>query len=300
MISTTRRWFLFSSLLFTALIFANRLSWAQQTLFVSAIPDQHPEKLNRLYGLLSSELSKKLDVPVRYIPVTNYPAAVSAFRTGNLDLVWFGGLTGVQARIQRPGAKVLAQRDIDPEFQSVFIANSASRIPVLQNQSELIHLKGKRFTFGSQSSTSGRLMPQHFLQQVGIKLSDFKGKRPGFSGSHDATLALVQSGSYEAGVLNKQVWEANIKKGKVDKSKVILIWETPPYPDYHWLVQPDLDERFGKRFTNKLQETLLGLSKNSTKQSKILSLFGANRFIKAYDYQYIDIERIGRQLGKIK
>ena len=99
---------------------------AGQTLKVGAIPDQNPEKLNRLYGSLAQELSAKLNVPVRYVPVSNYAAAVSAFRTGSLDLVWFGGLTGVQARLQTPGARVLAQRDIDARFTSVFIANGSS------------------------------------------------------------------------------------------------------------------------------------------------------------------------------
>ena len=297
---STRRWFIIHFLLIGFFLNENRNALAQETLFIGAIPDQNPERLNRLYRLLCEELNKELDVPVRYIPVTNYPAAVSGFRTGSLDLVWFGGLTGVQARLQKPGAQVLAQRDIDLHFQSVFIANLTSQIPILKSQNELTLLKDRRFTFGSESSTSGRLMPQHFLQQVGVSINDFKGGYPGFSGSHDATLALVQSGSYEAGVLNKQVWETRLRRKKVEGSKVRIIWETPSYPDYHWLAQPDLDNRFGTGFTRKLQNVLLGLKKQSKTQSRILNLFGANRFIPAYDYQYKDIELIGRQLGKIK
>ena len=169
---------------------------AAETLRVGAIPDQNPERLNRLYGALSSELSDSLGVMVRYVPVSNYPAAVSAFRTGALDLVWFGGLTGVQARLQTPGSRVLAQRDIDAKFTSVFIANGASGLRRLKSQDELKALRGKRFTFGSESSTSRRLMPQHFLAQAGVTPDQFQG-RPGFSGSHDATIALVQSGAYE-------------------------------------------------------------------------------------------------------
>ncbi len=297
---STRRGFITYFLLTGFFLTANTNALAQETLFIGAIPDQNPERLNRLYRLLCEELNKELDVPVRYIPVTNYPAAVSGFRTGSLDLVWFGGLTGVQARLQKPGAQVLAQRDIDLHFQSVFIANLTSQIPILKSQNELTLLKDRRFTFGSESSTSGRLMPQHFLQQVGVSINDFKGGYPGFSGSHDATLALVQSGSYEAGVLNKQVWETRLRRKKVEGSKVRIIWETPSYPDYHWLAQPDLDNRFGTGFTRKLQNVLLGLKKQSKTQSRILNLFGANRFIPAYDYQYKDIELIGRQLGKIK
>ena len=300
MTNPTRRNLITYFLVISSLFLSGGKFGNRSTLLIGAIPDQNPERLNRLYGLLAAELKKELEVDVKYIPVTNYPAAVSAFRTRSLDLVWFGGLTGVQARLQRPGAKVIAQRDIDAKFRSVFIASIKSNIPIIKNQSGLKFLKGKRFTFGSESSTSGRLMPQYFLQQSGVKITDFKGGRPGFSGSHDATLMLVQSGSYEVGALNKQVFEERGRRNRVDNSKVQVIWETPTYADYHWLAQPDLDNRFGKGFTKKIKRTLLGLNRESKYQAKILDLFGAKKFISANESQYIKIEKIGRHLGKIK
>ena len=272
----------------------------QAVLQIGAIPDQNPEKLNRLYGALSEELSKKLEVPVRYAPVSNYAAAVSAFRTGSLDLVWFGGLTGVQARLQTPGARVLAQRDIDAEFTSVFIANGASGLRPLTSADQLVELKGRRLAFGSESSTSGRLMPQFFMGENGVKPEDLAGGGPGFSGSHDATIAVVQSGAYEVGALNEQVWRSNVADGRVDPGKVSVIWRTPPYVDYHWVVRPGLDERFGDGFTNKLQSTLLDLSADTENGATILELFGAERFIPAKDEDYVMIETVGRQLGKIR
>lgn len=274
-------------------------SWAAETLRIGAIPDQNPEKLNRLYGLLAKELGQKLNVPVRYVPVSNYPAAVSAFRTGGLDLVWFGGLTGVQARLQTPGAQVIAQRDIDAKFRSVFIANTKSGLQPISSIQGLQALKGKRFTFGSESSTSGRLMPQHFMQKAGLTPNQFAGGSPGFSGSHDATIALVQSGSYEAGALNEQVWTSNVKSGKVNPSKVVVIWRTPPYVDYHWIARPGLDKRFGSGFTTKLQKAILGI-KPSGNGKTILELFAAGKFIPATASQYQPIETVGRQLGKIR
>ena len=273
---------------------------AAPVLRVGAIPDQNPEKLNRLYGALSSELSEQLKVKVRYVPVSNYAAAVSAFRAGSLDLVWFGGLTGVQARLQTPGARVLAQRDIDARFTSVFIANGSSGLRPLSSQDQLIQLKGKRFTFGSESSTSGRLMPQYFMQQVGVLPSQFAGGRPGFSGSHDATIALVQSGAYQVGALNEQVWKSNVKNGRVDPAKVRVIWRTPPYVDYHWVARPGLDKRFGSGFTQRIQAALIGLKPDTTRRELVLSLFGAKRFIPANAKDYAPIEKVGRQLGKIR
>ena len=275
-------------------------TWAQQVLRIGAIPDQNPERLNRLYGVLAKQLSTDLKVPVRYVPVSNYPAAVTAFRTGSLDLVWFGGLTGVQARLQTPGAKVLAQRDIDAKFRSVFIANTASGLKPISSQKQLTTLRGKRFTFGSESSTSGRLMPQYFLQQAGVSPSQFAGGRPGFSKSHDATIALVQSGSYQAGALNEQVWTSAVNEGRVDPSKVRVIWRTPTYVDYHWVVRPGLDQRFGKGFTTRLQKALLSIDRTTANGKTILELFAAGSFIPAKDSQYHSIEQVGRQLGKIR
>ncbi len=48
-------------------------------------------------------------------------------------------------------------------------------------------------------------MPRFFREQAGIDPeSDFDGQ-PGYSGSHDKTFALVEAGSFEAGVLSESV-----------------------------------------------------------------------------------------------
>lgn len=270
------------------------------TLRISAIPDQNPEKLNRLYPLVAKVLSRQLGVPVRYVPMVDYAAAVSAFRTGDLDLVWFGGLTGVQARLLKPGARVIAQRDIDVSFRSVFIANTGSGLRPFVPMKGLTALRGKRFTFGSESSTSGRLMPQWFLAQAGVRPQDFAGGAPGFSGSHDATIALVQSGAYEAGVVNEQVWRSSLRSGKANRAKVALLWKTPGYPDYHWLAQPKLDQRFAPGFTDKIRTAILGWRQKDPDQRVILDLFGAQLFTTARPEDYKRIETVGRQIGLIR
>ena len=143
-------------------------------------------------------------------------------------------------------------------------------------------------------------MPQYFLNKAGVQLKDFKGGSPGFSGSHDATLMLVQSGSYEAGALNEQVWKSNLESGRIDPSKVFVIWKTPSYYNYHWLVQGNLDKRFREGFTKELTNVFLSFNKKSTRQKKILDLFGAKKFIISKNENYNKIEKIGRKISKIK
>ncbi|MBD0267264.1 MAG: putative selenate ABC transporter substrate-binding protein, partial [Cyanobacteria bacterium Co-bin8] len=266
---------------------------------VGAIPDQDPEQLQRLYTRLAEYLSAERGVPVAYKPVTDYAAAVTAFRVGDLDLVWFGGLTGVQARLQVPNAQAIAQRDIDAEFRSVFIANTGSNLAEIKDISELTALKGRTLTFGSESSTSGRLMPQYFLEQAGVVPTDFKGE-VGFSGNHDATIKLVEAGTYEVGALNSQVWEQRVAEGGVDESKVSVIWYTPPYYDYHWVISPEVEERYGEGFVERVQTALTRLDPSVPEQQEILELFGAETFIPTQNENYAQIEAVGRQIGKIQ
>ncbi len=269
-------------------------------LTAGAIPDQDPEKIQRLYTKLADYLEAELGVPIAYEPVTDYAAAVTAFKVGDLDLVWFGGLTGTQARLQVEGARAIAQRDIDEQFRSVFIANTSSGLDELSVIRDLSQVNGSTFTFGSESSTSGRLMPQYFLQQAGVDPdADFKGE-VGFSGNHDATIKLVEAGTYQAGALNEQIWAARLAEGAIDESKVKVIWRTPPYYDYHWVIHPDVEERYGEGFIESVQTAIVNLDPNLPEEKAILDLFGAGTFIPTQNENYAEIEAIGRQIGKIQ
>ena len=265
---------------------------------ISAIPDQDPEKLNRLYGLVSTYLGNKLGVEVEYVPVTDYASAVSLFRAGDLDLVWFGGLTGVQARLQTPGSVIIAQRNIDESFHSVFIANAGAGLAPIADVAGLSVFGGKSFTFGSESSTSGRLMPQFFLDQAGIGPDSFDGEA-GFSGSHDKTIDLVAAGTYQAGALNESVWRKRIAAGTVDNTKVVELFVSPGYHDYHWMLSPGAAERYGAGFANTVQSALTNLAPDNPDDLAILDLFGAKGFVPSEAANYTDIEAIGRKLGLI-
>ncbi len=271
-------------------------SGSNRTLKISAIPDQDPAKLATINQAMATYLAGQLGVKVEFVPVTDYAASVSLFKTGDLDMVFFGGLTGVQARRQAPGAVVLAQRDIDAAFQSVFIANAAAGIQPVTDVGQLSVLKGKRFTFGSESSTSGRLMPEYFLDQAGLSSDKDLGGPPGYSGSHDKTVDLVQSGTYEAGALNLQVWKARKDKGTVDLAKVTEVFTTPTYHDYHWMAGPKTNERFGAGFTDRLSAALLSLDAEDPEQAELLALYGAKRLVPTNAENYREIEEIGRKL----
>ena len=266
------------------------------TLVISAIPDQDPEKLNRLYPALATLLAEATGLKVTYQPVTDYPAVVRAFEIGDIGLSWMGGLTGVQARSRVPKAQATAQRDIDADFHSLFIANTSAGLEPFTDTAGLSSLAGHSFTFGSETSTSGRLMPQYFMQGAGLETTALKGE-PGFSGSHDATIEAVASGSFETGAVNEQVWKKTKEAGKVDLSKVVVLFRTPGYADYHWLARPDLDEKLGAGTTDKITAALLALDASKPKDAEVLDLFGAKSFVATENSNYDKIEAVATELG---
>jgi phosphonate transport system substrate-binding protein len=267
------------ALLCCALLSFGAISHAQQVFRITAIPDESPTELARKAAPLVKYLEGKLGMKVEFTPVTDYAAAVETLVNKKVDMAWFGGFTFVQANA-RSGGKVipLVQREEDENFKSVFITTD----PAIKT---LADLKGKDVTFGSQSSTSGHLMPRSFLLQAGID-PDKDFKRVAYSGAHDATVAAVASGKVQAGALNISVWERLVKDKKVDTDKVRVFYTTPPYFDYNWTVHADMPAATRE----KLAQALLSLSRDTAEGKEVLDLQRATRFVPTKPENYKGIE----------
>ncbi|NSL55644.1 putative selenate ABC transporter substrate-binding protein [Uliginosibacterium aquaticum] len=261
-------------------------AFAQTTLRVSAIPDEAPTELQRKFAPLGKYLEAELGMPVSFVAVSDYAGVVESLAAKRLDLVWLGGFTFVQAKQRTGGTAIpLVQRAEDEKFTSRFITAD----PAIKS---LADLRGKRFAFGSPSSTSGHLMPRHFVMQAGLN-PDKDFKTVAFSGAHDATVAFVQSGRADAGVLNASVWDKLVESGKVDPAKVRVFYVTPPYFDYNWTVRGDLDPALVK----KLREAFLKLDPAKPAHKEILDLQRASKFIPTQASNYAGIEAAGKAAG---
>ncbi len=261
-----------------------------ETFVFTAIPDQDQTKLVERFQGVADYLSRQLGVDVRYIPVKSYAAAISAFRNNQVQLAWFGGLSGVQARRLVPGSEALAQGIEDAAFKTYFIANKATGLEPMDHLGE--GLKGKTFTFGSKGSTSGRLMPEFYLRKAFNEAPDQIFSRVGYSGNHTRTLRLVESGTYQVGALNFQVWQKELKDGNIDTDNVRVIWKTPTYPDYQWTIRGDVDERFGKGFKDRVQKALLDLN-----DPRLLESFPRSGFIPVSNDAYEPIRKVAEKIG---
>ena len=264
------------------------------TLRISAIPDEAPTELQRKFKPLGEYLEKETGLKVQFTPVSDYAAVVEGLAAKKIDLAWLGGFTFVQAKLRTQGtpggaATPIVQRAEDEKFISKFI------VPADSPAKTLADLKGKNFAFGSPASTSGHLMPRHFLLKDSIN-TDKDYKNVAFSGAHDATVAFVASGKADGGVLNASVMDKLIEKGDANARRVKVIATTPPYYDYNWTVRPGMDAALVK----KLTDAFLKLDPANPAHKELMDLQRASKFVATKASNYDGIEAAARNAGLIK
>jgi phosphonate transport system substrate-binding protein len=277
-------------LLLAALVLLSASIAAARPFVFTAIPDDNEARLRERFDKVAAYLGSKLGVEVKFVPVKTYAASVTAFKNNQVQMAWFGGLSGIQARVAVPGSQAIVQGEEDKQFVTYFIANAALGLkegPELPKS-----IAGKTFTFGAKDSTSGRLMPEYYIRQVFAKAPEEVFARVGFSGDHSKTIALVQSGAYDVGAVNYTVWNLDLKEGKVDPAKVVIIWRTPPFQDYQFTVRGDVDKEYGAGFTAKLAKALLDL-----KDADLLASFPRKSFIPAKNDDYETLRGVAKSLG---
>ena len=274
----------------TLSLFVN-INTSAATFTFTAIPDEDESQLRTRFEKVALYLEQKLGVKVEYVPVKSYSAAVTAFRNNQVQLAWFGGLSGVQARRLVPDSQAIAQGYEDQFFKSYFIAHYSTG---LERSESFPAISQKTFTFGSKGSTSGRLMPQYYIEKHLEKKPQQAFKRVGFSGDHSRTIAQVQAGAYEVGAVNYKVWETALASGKIDSNKVSVIWETPAYPDYQWTIRAGVDAKFGKGFKDKVQAALLNMN-----DPELLKSFPRSSFVNATNKDFEPVLTVAKKIGLI-
>jgi phosphonate transport system substrate-binding protein len=255
----------------------------------SAIPDKGQTELKEKFDKVAEHLSQELGVEVEYVSADDYQASVEYFKNGDIHLAWFGGLTGVQARNAVAGSRAIVQGVEDPNYYSYFIAHES--LGLARSDDFPAALEGVAFSFGSESSTSGRLMPEFFVRQnSGKSPKEFFGS-VAYSGSHPNTVKAVNAGTaVKAGVLNYKVFDAMKAAGEADAC--VIVWKTPFYADYNMTAHPDLETMFGAGFTDKLQNALGGIE-----DPELLSAFQRDALIPATNEEFDAIAKTAVELG---
>lgn len=266
-----------------------------QVLRFTAIPDQNATELKQKYDPVAAYLSRKLGIAVEYVPAADYQASVAMFKNGDVLLAWFGGLTGVQARAAVPGAHAIVQGAEDREYYSYFIAHVSTGLePSPEFPEEIATFP---FVFGSESSTSGRLMPEYFIRKhTGKSPKEFFAQPFGFSGSHPKTAELVAAGNrVKVGVINYKTYDTMVAEGAIDPHVCRVIWRTPHYADYNFTAHPNIDRLFGEGTIARMTQALVAMD-----DPGLLAAFQRSSLIRADDEDFSEIVAVARSLAMLR
>lgn len=251
---------------------------------VGVLPDQNQDAILARYSPLLDHLSETTGLEFELIVPGSYGELVTMFGEGRVDLAYFGGVTFVKAH-HAHGAAPLVMRDVDAKFTSLFLVRAESPA------SEIRELQDRTFSFGSRLSTSGHLMPRHYLVRQGIEPEAFFGEVL-YSGAHDQTAFDVRDGKAELGVANAEVVRAMYADGRLDPEEVRILWETPPYPDYVWALQKNVAETTRR----SLRDAFLALSWSDDGHRAILDRMGARAFLPAAMQDFAPLQAIASRL----
>ncbi len=264
------------------------------TLYLSAIPDEKITEQQAKFGKLADYLAQTLGIEVAFLFSRDYADSVAKFRNGEVHLVWFGGLSGVQARLAVPGARAIAQGVEDPNYRSYFIANKSTGLEPSETFPAAIQKFS--FTFGSPGSTSGRLMPASFIMENngGTNPEKWFLKPPGFqfSGGHVATALAVADGIYDVGAVNYKTYDELVANNPRIAENTVRIWTTPSYADYNFTIHPEVETIFGDGFIAKVQQALI----DAPAGSDALRAINRSSIIAAKNEDFESIEKTAIQL----
>ena len=253
----------------------------------SAIPDRAVESVRAQHLPLMDVVCQAAAVQCRWVDAGTYAQVVANLGNGTTDVAFLGGVTFAQAKV-RYGAVPLVMRDIDTRFTSVVVVRAKDAARNLRD------LKGRSFTFGDRGSTSGHVMPRHFLVAAGINPEKFFS-RVAFSGAHDKTLRAVSTGEMDAGVLNASIAYEALASGGPYQGRLRILWESPAYTDYVWAARREIPADVRRH----LIDAFLDLDTATAESRLALAREAAGGFLPAYDSNFRQVADVLKRAGAL-
>lgn len=270
------------AVLFISLVAAVSAFGANNSITVALTPDGlSPEQRIPLQNYLRQYMGRD----VKLVTLNSYATTLDSLSSGSIDFACLGAVTYVRGRAKL-GLIPLVQRESDQQFHSLIIANSSKSIYSLND------LKGKQFAFGDINSTSGHVIPYLEMKRAGINPdSDFQVR---YSGEHSATVKLVEMGIVDAGAVDESVFNAMIKDGRADRSRLRVIHTSQPFVDYVYVARRGMSDSDREKFAAAL------LALKEGKNDDILKLLRASKFVKANDGEYGAIREAAQDLKLVE
>lgn len=177
---------------------------AEEPLVIGVHPYLPATSLLPKFEPLAEYAGRSLGRPVRVEISRDYEEHIRRVGTGEVDIAYMGPASYVQL-VERYGEPaLLARLEIrgNPYFRGVIFVRDDSPVRTLEE------LGGKRFAFGSVTSTMGTLVPRHVLQEAGVPVGEHS-----FLSNHDNIALGVLVGDFDAGAVKEETFSKYQPRG---------------------------------------------------------------------------------------
>ncbi len=197
---------------------------AKQPLILGLNEGGTPGTIQREMAPLMKHLNTSPDISVTTKVYPNHDELVKALRDKQVDLAFLGAVKYVEAHYEF---------GVIPIVEEGTNVRSAIAVPLNSPIQTIGALKGKRFAFGYEDSTTTHLIPVLLLSKHGLKEKDVKGT---FAGHQpQKTIDDMLAGRYDAAAVSDYFLARN-------KSRLRVLEESEPFAGPPIVARKDMSE----------------------------------------------------------
>jgi len=221
---------------------------------------QSIDEIRALYKPMLTWLGKQVGCNFNFAGSNTYEGMISKLVSGRVQLAGMGGNEYITAKSRNPNLKLLFTELKWNDDRTKLIDSYTGYILVLKSRADLNKLddlKGKRFSFVNQHSTSGFRFPNALMRKKGLVPNEFFSTVL-FLGSHPRVTDAIAAGSIDAGATWDFNWGRAIKKhGDIFKA----VFTTPPIPNLTIVAHPSLPDDIVRKIEKILPDIDVSLLK---------------------------------------
>lgn len=253
-----------------------------------------PGENRKQFEPLFNKITQKVNLPADVTVTEDWVGISEALRSGTLDVAWLGPWGYVLANHNEPSIEVIATVKYKgkPIYYSVLMARADAPYDTLDEAITQSQQGEKlKLSLADVGSTSGWLIPQAEFKRRGIDPKQVFDYSEG--ASHAAQAIAIMSGQVDIASDYDRNLDVLESTGRIDKSKIKIIWQSEPLPNDPIAVRGGLPEdiKIG------LQKTLVNLS---PEQAKELLPENYTGFVASDGSNYAPIQAAGKAVGKLQ
>ena len=271
-----------------ATLAAPALAQARPTLKIGLGPQQPTQAdTRRVWEPVYKAVAEKIGANLELQVANDWAGIATALANEQIDVAQMGPWGYILAKV-RGEARIINTMLVNgiPTYKAIIVARPGLTVANFPEDA-----RGKSMQMLDVGSTSGWLVPTHFLRSKGIEPKSFFGRY-----AEGASAAAAQMATVNGQVDLATGWDTHrntmIRNGTIQPTSNTVVWESDPLPNECVVVS----KSFPQDRAAALGAALAGLSDDEKK----LLPWPYTGFVPATHQPYEGLEKMGRDLGAIR